>query len=191
MAPGGRVITIRPWEIFSKLPLKKAEVTYRIPLERGTETETIFTLETMLLIAVMRICNIGSFLELGTALGYNALNVAANTGATVTTVDKEFRNFVFHANRYGFRIKTITADIFDFSPEHSEMVFCDCNYSPETLQREWEICLVSAPRVIAWHDYDNPVAPDVTPFLDDLASEISLIRVADTRLVFWFKEPFL
>jgi tRNA1(Val) A37 N6-methylase TrmN6 len=80
---------IRPWEIFKNLGADR-EVVLKIPNGSGTETETISSLDTLLLIAVARSSYIWTILELGTGYGYTAWHLTKNVSCSVLTVDKDY-----------------------------------------------------------------------------------------------------
>lgn len=179
--------TIRPFQIFSLLGAdNRVEMT--IPTVPGTESLTIFALDTQLLIAVARLVKAQRILELGTALGYTALHLAANTSAEIVTVDHDPKPAVFEP-LWRDRIRRIDADIFSFRPDPPfDLVFCDINATEETIQAETEIAFACAPQVVAWHDYGNRDSPAMTPFLDHLSESFDLTYVADSRMVFWFRD---
>ena len=179
--------TVRPWRLFAHLTPSQRDVAYHIPERRGTDTETIMALETLLLISAIRIFEISSVLELGTGLGYNAMHLSMNTNAAITTVDKDHKPFIFErfANR---QIEARQSDIFDLSPSPQDMVFCDVNYTLDTITAATSLAFKCNPRVVAWHDYGHPLNPHVKPFLDDLAESRDLVHVDDSWIVFWFRD---
>lgn len=174
---------IRPWELFAHLGYDR-EVVFRIPRHKGTESETVMSLETLLLVAAARIVDARTILEFGTCLGYNAMHLTLNTLATVHTVDRERRA---HVQEQGIIFDV--ADIFTFGPREADMVFCDINYTPETVARCTELAFAADAKVIAWHDYGHPQLPHVAPYLDSIGKD--LIHVEDSWMVFWFREGLL
>lgn len=180
--------TIRPWQLFVHLNGNR-DILYRIPSHKGQESMTIMSLETLALISVVRITGAKTILELGTGLGYNALNLSRNTDARIVTVDREQKPRVFTESA---RISVIHSDIDDYLPLGftPDLVFCDINFTPETTARATEIAFSASPRVIAWHDYGHPDHPHVKEQLDALAETHDLIHIGDTWMVFWFRAGF-
>jgi len=121
-------------------------------------------------------------------MGYTALHLAMNLPAIIVTLDREVKPHAFDGTKWGSQIIFINKDICDvklYLPR--DMVFCDCNYSPELINRCTEIAKACSPRVIAWHDYGNPEAPWQEGVLDRLAESMELYHVEETWLVFWFE----
>lgn len=172
---------IRPWELFQHLGQDRW-VEYYIPTHKGRESETISSLETLLLVSVIRFKEVKTVLELGTGLGYNAMHLGANTRALIVTIDKEKRGPLSNASAW-------QADLFTLEPQKGEMVFCDINYTPETLAKATEFAFAYPRKVIAWHDYGHPELPQIKPFLDRLAEERELVHVEDSFMVFHFDQP--
>lgn len=176
---------VRPWQLFSHLNGNR-DITYRIPSHKGSESMTIMSLETLALISVVRMERIRSILELGTGLGYNTLHLALNSGARITTVDRERKPHVFADSGI---VKFIESSIDDYSPRGVfDLVFCDINFTPETTARCTKIAFAAAPRVICWHDYSHPDHPHVKDQLDALAETHDLIHIEDSWMVFWFRD---
>jgi len=182
---------VRPWQIFSKLGFNN-QVRLVIPTLPGRETESVMSLETELLIAVARIVRAKTILEIGTSMGYTSLHLAMNTWASIITVDKEHKPCAFEQTKWESRIKRVDSDIFDLNfSDPTDMVFCDVNYSAETVVRATSIAFGCDPKVVAWHDYSHPEVLAPKPILDALSESRDLIHVEDSSLVFWFKEPIL
>lgn len=179
---------VRPWEIFKHLEGKDRHMHLVIPSVRGTESLTIMAVETQLLIAMARIVNVKSFLEIGTSMGYTALHLAMNTTAKVSTIDKEAKPCAFEDTRYKGAIDHIVRDVYDVKPFQNDMVFCDCNYSRELTLRCSELAFGCGPKVVAWHDYGNPEASHQKETLEILAQERDIYHIEDTWVCCWFKE---
>lgn len=175
--------TIRPYEFFNSL--HDRDIHYRIPKEQGEISGTITSLDTLCLIAAIRIFNLKTMLELGTCMGYTAFQLSRNTNISIETVDKDCRasGLPLDPSRVVRRI----ANIDTFTPERQyDLVFCDINYTAETLKRETEIAFSCSPRVVAWHDYGHPDSPQVKEFLESL--DLPLIHVRSSYLAFWLKD---
>ena len=179
--------TIRPWQFFSHLRGNR-DVLYRIPAHRGIDSETIMSLETLLLISAIRMVEAESVLEFGTSLGYNAFQIARNTQARVVTVDRESERHIFDNEPESARITAVQRDLFDIEPAPFDLVFCDINYTLETVTRATQLAFSCHPKVVAWHDYGHPLNPHMRPFLDDLSRSRDLIYIEDSWMVFWFRE---
>lgn len=175
------ITTIRPNEFFNSL--KDRMVVYWIPKEKGEISGTITSLDTLCLIAAIRIYKLNSMLELGTGMGYTSNQLDQNTDISITTVDKDSNPVVFKAPW----ISRVQSDIRDFTPEYNyDFVFCDINYTHETLKRETDIAFSCSPKVVAWHDYGHPDSPQVKEFLESLY--LPLIHIRSSYLAFWLKD---
>ena len=180
---------IRPYELFEKLESKDREVTYHIPEYASRVTESLLSVETMVLIAIARLAKVKNILELGTAYGYTALHLAMNLDALITTVDKNSDAGIAyketcHDLRYSVNghIQTVTQDITSLKTLNAyDMVFCDCNYTPELFDRATAIAIAAKPKVIAWHDYQNPMYPWLRDKLERMM--LGLVHVESTWLV--------
>lgn len=161
---------------------------YRIPSHKGIESETIMSLELLILVAVARIIQAETILELGTSMGYTAYHLALNTPAQITTIDKERKDHVFKGTPEEAKIDFSQCDLNDWLPVPCDMVFCDVNYTPDTLAEATTIAFASFPRAVAWHDYGHPLIPHVKPFLDNLSEHRNLIHIEDSWLVLWFRD---
>lgn len=185
--------TVRPFRLFEKLKGNR-EVLYHIPEVSGTTSLTIRSIETLLLVAAVRILGIRTILELGTCYGYNALHLATNTEATITTLDIQQRpDPVWKGTASEKQIRAIEQDIYaptaNLAP--SDLVFCDINYSHESTRRCTEIAFQASPRAVVWHDFRNPDSPHVEPLLNEIAATRDLIHIDDTWLVFWSADATL
>lgn len=179
--------TVRPYRVFEQLK-RDREVRYHIPEVRGTTSLTIRSIETLLMIAAIRILDIRSVLELGTAYGYNAMHLATNTEASIITVDISQRaDPVWKGTGREDRICAREQDIYDTAAvaAPADMVFCDINYSEESTKRCTDIAFQASPRVVVWHDFRNPESPHVETLLQEIATTRDLIHVEDSWLVFW------
>ena len=179
---------IRPWEILRSLSPQSRDIRLTIPAHSGTESLTIRAIETILLVAAARIVKAWEVLEIGTSLGYTALHLAMNLPDTlIRTIDKERKPHAFEGTQWQRQIRFYELDVNSFVPGVADLVFCDCNYSPELINRCSEVAKACHPKVIAWHDYGNPEAPWQEGVLDKLAESMELYHVEETWLVFWFE----
>lgn len=178
------LVHIRPWEIFEKLGDDR-QVSFRIPPGRGTETETVSSLDTLLLIAAARIVKAEIVLELGTGKGCTTLNLARNTDAFIHTCDKKQPERPEWENRDLLRIFSVESDLFNLHPTSADMVFCDINYTPESIAFATDLAFACDPKVIAWHDFN---LPHVAEHANDLSESTDIYHVEDSNMAFWFRE---
>jgi len=178
---------IRPWRLFNRLNGNR-DVTFHIPAISGGDSLTVSSLETLILVAAARIANVKSILEIGTSIGYNAYNLAKNLSAEITTVDIKNRSpRIFDHTPYRDRINAVVCDSALFEPRPFDMVFIDGDHSLEAVARDTELAMNCNPKVIAWHDYNNPDDKDnIKPYLDYLDKD--LIHIEDSWMVLWFRD---
>jgi hypothetical protein len=180
---GSAMKHIRPWQIFKHLG-ENNRVQMIIPTVRGSESLTVFAIETQLLIAAARIVNAKTILEIGTSLGYTTMHLAMNTNAIIETVDIEQKPVVFDENHP--RICRVIGNSANLAIDQTDFVFIDGDHSYEGVSKDTAIAFKCEPKVIAWHDYSEPTTPGVTQFLDDISEEFTIYHVEDTKLAFWF-----
>lgn len=178
---------IRPFQLFRLLgDDNHAHLT--IPTVPGTESLTIFSLETLLLIAIARITRARSILEIGTSLGYTSLHLAMNTAADISTIDIERKPTAFDNTIWDGRITRITQDVAQVASMPMDMVFCDCNYTLELCRKGSELAFACRPKVIAWHDFGNPESPGQITHMGELSKSHEIIHIEDTWLCLWFAD---
>jgi hypothetical protein len=179
--------TIRPWQIFERL--QENEIRLLIPTRRSSETRSVMMLETALLVAVARKARVQTILEIGTSHGYTTLHLARNTDARITTVDVvEPGVRVYRGEPEESRITELCQDSKTISIRNYEMVFIDGDHSIEGVREDTKLVFQCSPLVIAWHDYGNPIEPEVKPYLDKVSEAYELYHVEDSWLCFWFRE---
>lgn len=175
--------TIRPWQLFSKLDDFDRNIIYHIPAEPGVVSGTVSSLDTLLMIAVIRLLKPNTLLELGTGLGYNAYHLSENADISITTVDKDDRATAIKP-MYG--VRRVISDVADYVPDFiPDMIFYDVNI-PGLTEHCTEKALALNPRIMAWHDYGHPQVPHVKQYLDSLPLDI--IHVEDSLMAFWFRD---
>ena len=180
---------VRPWEIFKKIEGKEHDVLLTIPSVRGTESLTIMSIETILLVAMARIVDAKKILEIGTSMGHTSLHLAMNTDADIWTIDMLRKPCVFEGTVWERKIRRITEDVLDVRSFDVDMVFCDCNYSKELTMGSTEFAFECQPKVVAWHDYGNEKdAPHQKETLDRVAEYQDIYHIEDTWLCCWFRE---
>lgn len=186
--------TIRPYKLFDLIPCGPMErlVTLPIPSRRSADTLTITTLETMLLLAAVKIVNAKSIYEFGTSVGATTLNMAMNSDADITTIDRERLPRDYDGTEYANRITELTCDSHDLAPVMgvADLIFIDGGHDYETVAQDSLLAasMVHSGGCIIWHDYHNPNEPDVTKFINTIQSASPLYHVEDSWMVFWFSE---
>lgn len=178
---------IRPHQVFKHLGSNN-EVHITIPTVPGTESLTVFTIDTLLLIAAARMVNAKSILEIGTGLGYTSLHLARNTQAEVFTIDNERKPCVFEGTGWHRRITRMNADVNTFPPLPADMVFCDVNPTLELCRTGSVLAFGCNPKVIAWHDFENKDYPAQTENIKELAETRDIYFIEDTRICLWFAD---
>lgn len=163
-----------------------------IPTIPGRESLTVFSLETLLLVAAARITRSQTILEIGTSLGYTALHFAMNTPAStrITTVDIEKKPAAFEGTKWEDRITRLTGDTTQIAPSPQSMVFIDADHSYKWVKQDTHFAFSCSPRVVCWHDYCRHY-PGVVRWLTKLSHSRELFWVEDSWLVFWFAEGVL
>ena len=172
---------IRPWEIFKKLGGER-EVVLKIPNGSGIETETISSLDTLLLIAVSRSQYVFTALELGTGCGYTTWHLAKNVRCSILTVDNNDNARIFHHTPEQNHIIEIRRDLATIYPTKFNIVFCDINYSLETVQTSTDLAFRCDPKVVAWHDWNLPHVQQHLHMIDR-----DLYHVEESNMTFWFQ----
>lgn len=177
---------IRPWELFARLDGRR-EVVYQIPREPGRVSGTISSLDTLCMIAAVRITGVKTLLELGTGLGYNAYHLCRNTDIErITTVDKDEREKRAWLPDFEDRVNPVVTDAMNIhSVFQHDMTFCDINI-PGVTEHCTELAFSANPILAAWHDYGHPYVPHVKRYLDSL--DLPLVHIEDSLMVFWFKD---
>jgi hypothetical protein len=106
---------------------------------------------------------------------------------------QERQNLAFSQAPWGKKVVPLHGDStrFDFSCylNRMQMIYIDGGHDLRTLESDTAnaFAMISKEELscIAWHDFGNPTYPDLTGFLDNLASEHDLFHVEETMLCFW------
>jgi predicted O-methyltransferase YrrM len=203
------VIHIRPHALFSLVPEQSAEarmVSMKIPIRRRPQFAdySLRLLELMVLIGCTRIVGASRIFEVGTFCGNTALHLAANSNATVFTLDADEATLqkAGLAELYKWRedfplesahlpnVATLRGDsqTFDFSPWYRsiDLVVIDGDHSREAVSRDTAnaMQMIRSDRgMIAWHDYGNPGTLENSAYLDRLSASYPLFHIEDSMLV--------
>ena len=179
--------TFRPWQLFEHLGMDN-DLHIKIPTVPGTTSRTVFMLETALLVAAARIVKARTILEIGTCMGYTAMNLAINTDAKITSWDIDHRPQIWEGTEWEDRITYRMVPQKRNRIKQFDMVFVDANHDYNHVKADTLKAFKMDPRCVVWHDYNNPMEPGVMKYLSELAQTHNLIHVQDSWLCFWFKE---
>lgn len=161
--------------------------------------------EMVMLCRLIRVRQPRVIFEIGTFHGGTTLQMAANSAAQIYTLDlpPEAPKPVWDAtldvypgragarfldSPYAARITQLWGDsrTFDYRPYHGQcdVVFVDACHHYEFVKQDSAnaLRLVSPTGLVIWHDY-APEAPGVVQALEELASQIPLVHLADTCFV--------
>jgi hypothetical protein len=184
-----------------------------VSLHEYCDTDGVMPIEElMVLCRIVRLYRPDVIFEIGTYRGGTTVQLAANSRATIYTLDlpsgdggEEVRlkhqqadldvyperpGEYFHGTVYQDRINQLLGDSlsFDYAPyrKRAGMVFVDgCHHYEFVASDSRNALTMLAPGgVILWHDY-APYAPGVVQALDELSREIPLIHLAGTSLVIY------
>lgn len=180
---------IRPHQLFSHLGQAGQQdnlAQLLIPTVPGRESLTVFSLETLLLIAAARITRSQTILEIGTSLGYTALHFAMNLpSARITTIDIAEQPVVFSNTVYNNRINRLIGSTDELEFPQQDLVFIDADHSYRWVKHDTHLAFSCQPKVVVWHDYCRHY-PGVVRWLTKLSHLRELFWVEDSWLVFWF-----
>lgn len=200
---GVSVRVVRPHVVFDRAG---GDISLPMPT-RGSNT----LLERCLLIAVARIVKARMIFEFGTYRGVTTKDLVRNVGgAHVYTLDLDPVSGAIEKHRdrsigvelirqhlpptfsFGATALYGNSRTFDYSPYISkmDMVFVDGGHDYETVELDTAAALLMCREggVIAWHDYDSPMFPDVAPAVAEAMRDYDaeIIKVEESRLAFWF-----
>ena len=175
---------IRPHKLFALLEAEGPErlVTVRLSKRRGlginTNDDTVLPdvedfslkyLETMVLLAALKMTHAWRVFEFGTHLGATTLNLALNlpSGGKIYTMDlirgdrfKEWEHFNGQAEKI-VSMPEQDSSVFDFSPFKGafDLIWIDANPDrTDDTRNAFAMLNPNKLSCIGWHDYDNPVA---------------------------------
>jgi hypothetical protein len=208
--PAPHVAAIAQKEVTALLPEAS---TVPISLHDYCDTDGVMPIEELLVLCrIVRLYRPDVIFEIGTYRGGTTVQLAANSRATIYTLDlpsgdggedvrlkhqqpdldvyPERPGEFFHGTVYQDRINQLLGDSlsFDYAPYHKMMgmVFVDgCHHYEFVASDSRNALTMLAPGgVILWHDY-APYAPGVVQALDELSREIPLTHIAGTSLVIY------
>jgi hypothetical protein len=102
------------------------------------------------------------------------------------------KNLAFMGTPFEKRITCLTGDStrFDYAPYRGRIgfVYVDGGHDLQTVRADTQNALTllppASPGCVAWHDYGNPMCPDLTRFIEELAGELTIYHVEETMICF-------
>jgi predicted O-methyltransferase YrrM len=204
---------IRPHQVFAMVDPGDREFTAQLPRPIGG---SVTALEACLVIALLKAVRPTTAFEFGTYLGDTtrliAKNLPSDAGVVYTLdldstegvdfldVDATLAKRALAAERdlsdSGAEVVQLLGDSYDLDPTpyegRMEFVFIDANHTRKYVEKDTSNGLrmvsTSGPAAVIWHDYDNPVTPDVTEYLDSVSDGAPLYHIEETFLVFRLQE---
>ncbi|MFO1487480.1 MAG: class I SAM-dependent methyltransferase [Verrucomicrobiota bacterium] len=211
---------LRPHRLFNlvKTPNHWARMAKIILPDQDTPS----MLDTAILLSLARLVQPRNFFEIGTFLGAQTLNMAANipTAEKIYTMDlgnadtqgleqqkedavltvKHLANekqLSFMGTPYESKIEQIfgNSNTYDFSRFHGklDMIYIDGGHDLETLTNDtrnsFAMLAPGRPTVVAWHDYANPVYPQVKTYLDELSNSKKIYHIEESWMCFHIQNP--
>jgi len=202
---------IRPHQVLNLVNPQERKFLMWLPTSGWAMT----TLETSILVALLKLTKPRNVFEFGTFHGETTRILAANMGdpdGKIFTLDLEKMDGVVFEGRdkilaeeavaskrpfedpeYAARIKQLLDDsmLFDFAKFAGQINFVlvdgnhNVNYVKKDTQNAMLMLTTNESACMVWHDYGNPHHPDLTRYLNDLSNEIPLYHVEETMLVFY------
>lgn len=208
---GKRMECLRPNQVFAGVEETERLAVVCLPLRHSLTS----MLERAILASLLKLVKPRNVFEFGTYLGESALILAANTDASIYSIDldenrlqgaltkfDEFelanvkRRFsdglVFQGTQYEHRIKTLIGDstIYDFSPFYQQIdfVLIDGGHHIDVVESDTHQAfkMLSADHPACIVWHDyGNPNYEITGYLDDLSHQFELYRVAETSYVFF------
>jgi len=186
-------------------------IQLKLPLRRihTHDDGSLRLLETAILLAVARATKAQRFFEFGTFCGSTTFNIATNfPDATVFTFDMDEETAKAQSNGWGLEFAELRKQMplefthspaeqnikqlhgnsraYDFSPfaDKIDLVLCDGDRAYPEAARDTlsALRMLRENGTIFWHDYNTPVHPDHTKYLNGLSEDFPLWHIADTTL---------
>ncbi len=192
--------------------MAQVRLSSRRGLVMGTDDETqrpdipdhsLFYLETMILLAAMKIVGARRVLEFGTHLGSTTVNLALNLPADgyILTLDlvrvqrfKEWRSFPRDVQAKIVAMGEVDSTTFfdeRRAPKAFDFIWVDGNADrfPDTVTA-FKLLDPDKLSCIGWHDYAGPGGANTTEVIDRLVSEGRRIyHIEDSRVCLYFNRP--
>lgn len=209
-----KITHIRPYQVLSIPDTFGEEIKFFMPQPQGSGS--ISTIESILLLKLMRIVNPTFVFEFGTYKGLTTrlllenlperdidleriftLDLPSLDGISFQGTDLDVANEAVGFQRKYLTspkrhlVKQILQDCLEFDSKpfskKFELIFVDGNHELKYVQCDTKNSLemlATSPSCIAWHDYGNPDFPELTAYIDNLATQIQIFHVEDTMLAF-------
>ena len=200
--------SIRPRQIFKlvedKFPDQNVEITLTMP---PSAIGSLLTLESSLLVALLKITEAKNIFEIGTYNGNTALLIANNTPADADQNDQFLRQIfktqgAFYVNRASpairSKVRLLNENSLTFDPVArglvgtQDVIFVDGGHDYETIKNDTlkAFQMAKPDSVIIWHDYLSKIHTEVEVYLRDLAVEKKLIGIGSTMLCVCFQGKY-
>lgn len=208
------LVHIRPYQLLSIADGLSDEINFFMPSVEAagslTVLESIMLLKLMRCVSPSYVFEFGTFKgyttrlllenlpdrDLGTERIYT-LDLPDLEDIVFQGTDKELatESLTFHRKyltspRKGL-VRQILQDSMTLDPQQYQQkfqfIFIDANHEVNYARRDTEnslAMLATAPSCIVWHDYGNPQFPELTQYLEQLATQIPLHHIEDTMLAF-------
>jgi len=178
------MIHIRPYQLFEKV---SGTMTVPIPKRSSRESQSVTLLETAVLISLVRLVNAKSLVEIGTCRGVTTLNLLINTDVQIISIDIERQPRDYDGTKYASRVSELLIDTKNFTPEpeSTDFVFVDADHTMPAAMIDSKHAHSMARKCIAWHDYQNPLYPELAAYLNSIPN---LYHIEDTQIAFWLKD---
>jgi hypothetical protein len=209
-----QITHIRPYQVLSIFDQFDEEVKFFMPQPQGSGS--VSSIESILLLKLMRIVNATFIFEFGTYKGLTTrlllenlpcsdvegeriftLDLPSLDGITFQGTDVDVASEAVGFQRKYLRsskkhlVKQILQDCLDFDPapflKKFQLIFIDGNHELKYVQSDTRnafAMLGGAPSCIVWHDYGNPEFPELTTYVNELATQKTIFHVEDTMLAF-------
>jgi hypothetical protein len=208
------IIDIRPYQVLGIDDDFPEEIRFFMPTAQGAGS--LLSLESLILIKLMRIIKPNYLFEFGTYKGLTTRMLLANLTPSdvvderIFTLDLPYldginfqgtdgdlakealrfeRKYLSESNKY--LVKQLFQDSMDFDGSKYagkfQFIFIDANHELNYVKRDTEnsFKMISDDiSCIVWHDYRNPMFPQLTQYIDNLATEIEIFHIENTKIAF-------
>jgi hypothetical protein len=209
------VTRIRPWQVLGISDDFHDEIRFFMPQAQGSGS--LLSIESLLLIKLMRVVRPEKIFEFGTYKGLTTRLLLANlpqsdaqTEARIFTLDLPnldevrfqgtdvdlAREVLDYRRRYleeknSHLVHQILQDSMKFDPSpfvgNFSMIFIDANHALDYVKKDTENSfqmLAPGMSCVVWHDYGHPEFPELTAYVDELATKMKIFLVGGTKMAF-------
>ena len=206
---------IRPYQVLRIEDRFEEEIKFFMPQAQGAGSTS--TIESILLIKLMRIVDASYIFEFGTYKGLTTRLLLENIPEKNITTERIFtldlddlegvnfqgtdinlanevlnykRKYTTSKNKH--LVKQILQDCLTFNENKYlnkfQFIFVDgnheVNYAKSDTEKSFKM-LSDSPSCIVWHDYGNPEFPELTAYIENLATTKKIYHVENTMLAFY------